>query len=34
MKVFQRINTNDLASDSSGNQSENDPVNKIYEMQK
>ena len=34
MKVFQKINTNDLASDSSGNQSENDPVNKIYEMQK
>lgn len=34
MKVFKRIDTNELPSDSSGNESVNDPVNKIYEMQK
>lgn len=34
MKVFCRVNTNDLSSDSSGNESENDQINKIYQIQK
>ena len=32
MKVFQRVNTGNLSSDSSGNDSENDQINKIKEL--
>lgn len=34
MKSFDRVDTDDLSSDDSGNDSEFDIVNKVYEMQK
>lgn len=34
MKVFSRMNTGNLSSDSSGNDCENDEINKIYQLQK
>lgn len=34
MKSFDRVDTEDLKSESSGNYSDDDIINKIYEMQK